>query len=108
MSMLTYRRDFSALGGLQAPKTLEYSLLGGGDGETRIRLAERTEDGAERTSVTALRGNSAAAEDLLTYLYENAVPFDQGADVIADAWAVLGGVQGERYGGICDPAAHRG
>ena len=105
---MSLRRSFSALRGLQAPRTMEYSLKEEKAGQFRLCFLEQAPGRAKQVGNAAFAGDRANAEALLTYLFENAVPYSQCPDVIADAWAMLSVKRGSLNEGAGNPAVDCG
>lgn len=80
--MIEYVRSFSRLEGLQTAYQLRYTLLAQKDGWC---LQVSREDALDcSTQILACCTDAAWAQRLLRYLYENAVPYDQCPEVVAD------------------------
>lgn len=77
-----YERKFSPLAGLQEASTLQYRLAAHREGWL-LSLERRTAHATTRQAVR-LRVEAALAQQLCTYLYENAVSIELWQDVLAD------------------------
>lgn len=87
-----YQKNFSQLPGLQEKKTISYSLVvrqTAGQPHFGIRVTETSPYGVACDETYFFPATQAQAEDLLTYLYENAVPAAQFASVIFDATTAI-------------------
>ena len=74
-----YERHFSALGAFQAEHSLRYALRQTRGGALQLSVS----DAAGQSLLTLPAGRTAALQ-LLTYLYENAIPKENWQDVIGE------------------------
>lgn len=104
---LVYQRVYSALPGLQQARSISYTLAEkriGDDVGYRVRVSQTGPRDEREEEGCLLACHPIQAEQLLTYLYENAVPPAHCISVVAD---VCGTWHREEENGVCPDSAAR-
>lgn len=109
---LSYYRDFSELTGLQGAKRISYSLIDQGDvqntrdSQYHIVVEESSGDGDKYEEIGLPSSSKVFAARILTFLFENAVPFDHCPEVVGNVCSPPLVEIRRPYGSACNQAAH--